>query len=162
MKKNILISFISLNVVLILWFALLKNVYVGFIAWILNIIVFPFPNSNVGLQTVQGTDYIVIKLFGQMFGANVSDVIHFGVSMLILVAWMVVLLFNLPRKEALIRGTRNILIYTAYQVLTILLSTINSYSSVFAYFHNLLSQSYLILVIIILFIDAKTYKLFEN
>jgi hypothetical protein len=157
---NILIVLGTSVILMVLWFNGLDWLYAQLLRFGANIFLLFSGDTHVGLKLVdKAPTFIVETMIGGRKGSYPQQADLILLPFIMILTWQVLLLFNLPGKNALRSALENIIIFFVIQVIYVLLLTSYYNSGTVKFIYDLLLDSFYIIALFLIVKDAFKYEL---
>lgn len=157
---NILIVIGASGLLLIVWFMGLDYVYAQLLRTGANIALIFSSDTSVGLKLVENAPtFEVTTIINGRKGTYPQKADLILLPFIMILTWQILLLFNLPVKQALRSALENLVIFYIVQVIDVLLLTSYHNSNTVKFIYDLLLDSFYIIALFLIIKDAFKYEL---
>lgn len=157
---NIIIVIGASGLLLILWFNGFAYLYALMLKLGANILLLFSGDTHVGLKMVENAPtFIVDTVIGGKKGSYPQKADLILLPFIMILTWQILLLFNLPIKQARRSAIENILIFYTIQLIYVLLLTAYYNSSTIKFIYDLLLDSFYIIALFLIVKDSFKYGL---
>ncbi len=160
MYKKLIILIGTSLIITLLWFSGLERLYAGFLTSVTNTVL-SVGSDHTHIKLEKQNEDLIFRVHTVIEGRKGSypqAAQSLLLPVVILLSWLVVLFYSLPRKTALNQSLANVGIFLFFQVIFMILLTFYYNSNLARYFFHLMLESFYILAVIIIIKDSLKYS----
>ena len=156
MYKKIIILFGASLIVTLLWFSGMERLYAGFLTSVTNKVL-NVGSDHTHIKLEKQNEELIFRVHTLIDGRKGSypqAAQSLLLPLVIILSWLVVLFYSLPRKAAFKQSFADVSIFLGFQIFFMILLASYYNSNLARYFFHLMLESFYILAIIIIIKDS--------